>query len=46
MSWYINDRSFFLVVVVVVGGLVAKSCPTPLTPMDCSPPDSSVNGIL
>ena len=28
------------------GGLVAKSCPTLATPMDCSPPGSSVNGIL
>jgi len=28
------------------GGLVAKSCLTLATPMDCSPPGSSVNGIL
>ena len=27
-------------------GLVAKSCLTPVTPMDCSPPGSSVHGIL
>ena len=26
--------------------LVAKSCPTLLQPMDCSPPDSSVHGIF
>ena len=28
------------------GGLDAKSCSTLVTPMDCSPPDSSANGIL
>ena len=28
------------------GGLVTKSCPTPLTPMDCSLPGSSVHGIF
>ena len=28
------------------GGLVAKSCPTVCDPMDCSPPGSSVHGIL
>ena len=27
------------------GGLVAKSCPTLVTPVDCSPPGSSVQGI-
>ena len=26
--------------------LVTQSCPTPCNPMDCSPPDSSVHGIL
>ena len=26
--------------------LVAQSCPTLCNPMDCSPPGSSVNGIL
>ena len=26
--------------------LVARSCPTLCTPMDCSPPGSSVHGIL
>ena len=26
--------------------LVAQSCPTLCNPMDCSPPDSSVHGIL
>ena len=26
--------------------LVAQSCPTPCNPMDCSPPGSSVHGIL
>ena len=25
---------------------VAQSCPTPSDPMDCSPPGSSVHGIL
>ena len=28
------------------GGLVAKSCPTLVIPMDCSFPGSSVHGIL
>jgi len=28
------------------GGLVAKSCPTVFDPMGCSPPGSSVHGIL
>ena len=28
------------------GGLVAKSCPTLATPMDCTLPGSSVHGIL
>ena len=28
------------------GGLVTKSCSTLATPMDCSPPGSSVHGIL
>ena len=28
------------------GSLVAKSCPTLATPMHCSPPGSSVHGIL
>ena len=28
------------------GGVVAESCPTLLTPMDCSPPGSSVHGIF
>ena len=28
------------------GGLVAKSCPTLVTPMDCSLPGFSVHGIL
>ena len=28
------------------GGLVAKSCPTLATPMDCTLPGSSVRGIL
>ena len=28
------------------GGLVSKLCPTLATPMDCSPPGSSVHGIL
>ena len=32
--------------VVVVYGLVAKSCPTLCDPMDCSPPASSVHGIF
>ena len=27
-------------------GLVAQSCPTLCDPMDCSPPGSSVHGIL
>ena len=26
--------------------LVAQSCPTVCSPMDCSPPDSSVHGIF
>ena len=30
----------------VVGSLVAKSRPTLCDPMDCSPPGSSVHGIL
>ena len=30
----------------IIGGLVTKSCPTLVTPMDCSPPGSSVHGIL
>ena len=25
---------------------VAQSCPTPSNPMDCSPPGSSIHGIL
>ena len=37
---------FFVVVVVVVSGLVAKWCPTPLTPMDCSLPGFPVRGIV
>ena len=28
------------------GGFVTKSCPTLCDPMDCSPPASSVHGIL
>ena len=28
------------------GGVVTKLCPTLASPMDCSPPDSSVHGIL
>ena len=28
------------------GGLVGKSCPALGNPIDCSPPDSSVHGIL
>ena len=28
------------------GGVVAKSCPTLVTPMDCNLPGSSVHGIL
>ena len=32
--------------VVVVYGLVAKSCPTLCDPMDYSPPGSSVRGIF
>ena len=28
------------------GGLVAQSCPTLCNPMDCSPPGSSLHGIL
>ena len=32
---------------VHIGGVkVAQSCPTLCNPMDCSPPDSSVHGIL
>ena len=31
---------------MVVGGLVTKSCPALCDPMDCSPPGSSVLGIL
>ena len=30
---------------IVGGGLVTKSCPTLVTPMDCSPPGSSVHEI-
>ena len=30
----------------VVVALVTQSCPTPCDPMDCSPPDFSVQGIL
>ena len=29
-----------------VNVLVAQLCPTPSDPMDCSPPGSSVHGIL
>ena len=37
-----------LILFPVVGGagLVAKLCPTPCDPMDCSLPGSSVRGIL
>ena len=28
------------------GGLITKSCPTLCNPTDCSPPGSSVHGIL
>ena len=28
------------------GGLLAQSCPTLLDPVDCSPPGSSVHGVL
>ena len=28
------------------GGVVTKSCPTLSDPMDCSPPGSSIHGIL
>ena len=28
------------------GGLITKLCPTLCNPMDCSPPSSSVHGIL
>ena len=35
-----------LALFVTVCVLVAQSCPTPCDPKDCSPPDSSVHGIL
>ena len=38
---YVLDK-----VVVVVGGLVAKLCPTLCNPMDCSPLGSSAHGIF
>ena len=28
------------------GGFIVKSCPILCDPMDCSPPDSSVHGVL
>ena len=31
---------------ILGGGLVTKLCPTLETPMDCSPPDSSVHEIF
>ena len=41
-------RRFLLKTKAVTGleVLVAQSCPTLCDPMDCSPPDSSVHGIL
>ena len=35
-----------IVLVINCYCLVNKSCPTPLDPMDCSPPGFSVHGIL
>ena len=35
-----------LLIAYVVAMLVAQSCPTLCGPMDCSPPGSSVHGIL
>ena len=46
---YLGDpsfRSFFWKPHRGGGGLVAKSCPTPCNPRDCSPPGSSVHRIL
>ena len=54
-TWNLSWKSMILVIfilissfvpVVVVYGLVAKSCPTLCHPMDCSPPASSVHGIF
>ena len=51
IQWYTNNCNLWLesqlvntIVVIVV--LVAQSCPTLCNPMDCSPPGSSVHGIL
>ena len=41
-----ESGSRILVIRVVVGGLVAKSCLTLCDPMDCSLPGSSASGIL
>ena len=44
LSCCICSVSFPVITLVCV--LVAKSCPTFLDPMDCSPPGSFVHGIL
>ena len=38
--------SYWLKIIWRSGGLVAKSCPTLCNSVDCSPPGSSVHGIL
>ena len=42
----VNSASINKVLCYAVLCLVAQSCPTLCDPMDCSPPGSSVRGIL
>ena len=44
--WRFVKFPFYFYLLCCCSFLVAKSCPTLCDPMDCSPPGSSVHGIL
>ena len=41
-----SERKMVKMFIALVKGLVAQSCPTLCDPVGCSPPGSSVHGVL
>ena len=45
LKWPCDEESPSIIIITLCVYSVAKTCPTPCNPMDCSPPGSTVHGI-